>query len=128
MKQFVLFLLFTLLTIAPAMVSCNKDEFPDEFVLTGRWIEVTDSTFKAEIEFLTGNRVFLSRWSDVPRDTLNYRLEKKDELKLYLPADYPDGTHSTHQLKYSRKTEHLTIYNLYPTNGLNASETVFERW
>mgnify|MGYP001766157187 CR=1 FL=1 len=126
MKQLIFF--FCLLVVIPVIVSCNKDEFPDEFVLTGRWIEVTDSSFKAEIEFLTGNRVYLNRWSDLPKDTLNYRLEKKDELQLFLPDEYPNGNFSTHQLKYSRKTERLTIFNLYPTNQLPASETVFERW
>lgn len=114
--------------ILPVFISCNKEEFPDEFSITGRWIEVTDSSFKAEIEFLTGNRVYLRRWSDLPWDTLNYSLEKKDELLLFLPDEYPNGIHSTHQLKYSRKTERLTIFNLYPTNQLTASETVFERW
>lgn len=107
--------------------SCNKDEFPDEFTLIGGWIENTTDTSRIEIEFKNGNKVFLKSGASAPKDTLRYRLEKKDELQLFQPEEYPEGLKTTHRLGYSQKDEILTIYDLSPLIPDAPEKTVFRR-
>lgn len=109
------------------LFACNKDEFPDEFSIIGPWLEKTSDTGKAEIEFKNGNRVYLKLSSAEPRDTLRYRLDKKDELQLFLPEEYPEGMRTMHKLEYSTKTEELTIHGLYPSTPEFPLKTVFKR-
>jgi len=119
---FTLFLMFLILAIG-----CDKDEFPDEFSITGAWLENTTDTGKVEIEFRSSNRAFLKLKSYEPADTLLYLLNKKDELQLFQPAEFPDGVRTTHKLGYSQKNEELTIYGLLPPVSGQVSETVFKR-
>jgi hypothetical protein len=107
--------------------SCNKDEFPDEFSIIGGWIENTSDTGRIEIEFKNNNQVFLKAGSFEPTDTLKYRLEKKDELQLFQPEEYPEGIKTTHKLGYSQKDETLTIYGLSPLIPEAPEKTVFRR-
>jgi hypothetical protein len=106
---------------------CNKDEFPDEFSIIGPWIENTANASKVEIEFKSENRAYLKKGIDQPYDTLKYRLEKKDELQLFLPEEYPDGISTRHKLAYSQKKEELTIYSLFPSIPEAPAKTVFKR-
>ncbi|MHC1775646.1 MAG: hypothetical protein AB9834_09560 [Lentimicrobium sp.] len=106
---------------------CNKDEFPDEFSIIGPWIENTAEAGKVEIEFKSGNRAYLKTVPTEPFDTLMYRLEKKDELQLFLPEEYPNGIRTTHKLGYSQKNEELTIYGLFPSIPESPSKTVLKR-
>ncbi len=106
---------------------CNKDEFPDEFSIIGPWLENTTNAGKVEIEFKNGNRAYLKTVSTEPFDTLMYKLEKKDELQLFLPEEYPNGIRTTHKLGYSQKNEELTIYGLFPSISETLSKTVFKR-
>lgn len=109
------------------LAACNKDEFPDEFSIIGAWIEQTPDTGKVEIEFRSGNRVFLKSGSQKPVDTLRYKLDKTDELQLFQPADYPDGTRTYHKLGYSQKKKELTIYELFPFVPAESTKMVFRR-
>jgi hypothetical protein len=113
--------------ILMVVVACNKDEFPDEFSIIGAWIEQTSDTSKVEIEFRSGNRVFLKSGSQQPVDTLRYKLDKTDELQLFQPAGYPDGTRTYHKLGYSQKKKELTIYDLFPTLPTEPTAMVFKR-
>lgn len=106
---------------------CAKDKFPDEFTLIGQWQEHTDAVNKIEVEFKVRNRAYLRLSPDRPVDTLNYRLDKQDELKLYLPEDYPNGKYTLHRITYSQKKEELIVYNLLPSIPENPSRTVFKR-
>jgi len=108
-------------------LACNKDEFPDEFSIIGPWLENTTNTSKVEIQFKTGNMVYLKSGSSEPFDTLRYRLEKKDELQLFLSEEYPDGKRTTHKLGYSQKNEELTIFNLFPSIPDSPPSLVFKR-
>ena len=117
-----LLLLLTFIVIS----SCDKDKFPDEFSIQGAWIENTGNNFKVEIEFRSQNRAYLKKSEGTPTDTLKYRLDKADELLLFLPDYFPDGTRSTHKLTYSQKKEELTIAGLFPSTT-GASATVFIR-
>ncbi|MDY0101341.1 MAG: hypothetical protein RBS07_00275 [Lentimicrobium sp.] len=117
--------ILTLLLIA--FMACNKDEFPDEFSIIGSWIEQSTDTNKIEIEFKSSNRVYLNFQDGQPIDTLRYKLEKKDELQLFLPEDYPNGIRSTHSISYSTRTEELIIYSLLPAIPESPSRTVFKR-
>ena len=119
------FSIFSLLFFV--FISCNKDEFPDEFSIIGPWIEQTSDITKIEIEFRSSNRVYLNFHDGQPIDSLRYKLEKKDELQLFLPDDYPDGIHSTHRVSYSTRTEELIIYSLHPSIPESPSMTVFKR-
>ena len=116
---------FTLLLFV--LISCNKDEFPDEFSIIGPWLEQTADVNKIEIEFKSSNRAYLNFNDGQPIDTLRYKLEKKDELQLFLPDDYPDGIHSNHKISYSSRTEELIIYSLLPSIPESSSRTVFKR-
>jgi hypothetical protein len=107
--------------------SCNKDEFPDEFSIIGAWIESTSNNSKAEIEFKTGNRAFRKSALSDSFDTLMYRLDKKDELQLFSPSEYPYGIRSAHKLSYSQKNKEITIYNLFPSIPDSPPSTVFKR-
>lgn len=109
------------------LISCNKDEFPDEFSIIGPWIEQTADSSKVEIEFKSSNRAYLNFHDGQPIDTLRYKLEKKDELQLFLPDNYPDGIHSYHKISYSSRTEELIIYSLIPSIPESPSRTVFKR-
>lgn len=109
------------------LISCNKDEFPDEFSIIGPWLEQTVNINKIEIEFKSSNRVYLNFSDGQPIDTLRYKLEKKDELQLFLPEDYPDGIHSNHKISYSSRTEELIIYSLLPSIPESSSRTIFKR-
>jgi hypothetical protein len=106
---------------------CNKDEFPDEFSIIGPWLENTTESGKIEIEFRSSNRAFLKLNLNEPTDTLLYLLDKKDELKLFQPEEFPDGVRTTHKLGYSQKSEELTIYGLVPLTPGSTSITVFKR-
>ena len=119
---FAIFLMFLILAIG-----CNKDEFPDEFSITGAWLENTTDTGKVEIEFRSSNRAFLKLNSYEPADTLLYLLDKKDELQLFQPAEFPDGVRTIHKLGYSQKNKELTIYGLLPPASGATSKTVFKR-
>jgi hypothetical protein len=123
MKRLTFFItLFLILTLA-----CSKDEFPDEFSIIGAWIESTSNNSKAEIEFKTGNRAFRRSAVSDSFDTLMYRLDKKDELQLFSPAEYPNGIRSTHKLGYSQKKKEITIYNLFPSIPDSPPSIVFKR-
>lgn len=117
---------FSFLLITGLFISCEKDKFPDEFSIQGAWIERTENNFKVEIEFKSQNRAYLKKFPDAPVDTLKYRLDKSDELLLFLPEDFPDGSRSTHQLLYSQKTKELTIKGLFSSQQ-GVSSTVFIR-
>ncbi|MBK6967025.1 MAG: hypothetical protein IPH20_24755 [Bacteroidales bacterium] len=123
MKGLVAFLFLTLILT----FGCNKDEFPDEFSIIGPWVETTSNAGKVEIEFKSGNRAYLKTVSTEPFDTLMYRLEKKDELQLFEPEEYPNGIRTTHKLGYSQNKEELTIYSLFPSLPEAQSKTVFKR-
>lgn len=107
-KRFIFFALLVVLSLG-----CNKDKFPDEFSIQGAWIEKTADDFKVEVEFRTSNRAFLKKYPGAYIDTLKYRLDKADELLLFLPDDFPAGPHSIHKLTYNQKTEELGIENLF---------------
>ena len=122
-KRFIFFSLLVFLSLG-----CNKDKFPDEFVIKGIWIEKTENDFKVEIDFRTSNRVFLTKYADQPMDTLLYRLDKKDELLLFLPDDFPVGPHSIHKLTYNQRTEELGISNIFPSIPESSTiTTIFHR-
>ena len=106
---------------------CAKDKFPDEFTLIGKWLEQTEAADKIEVEFKVRNRAYLRLSADRPLDTLNYRLDKQDELKLFLPEDYPNGKYTLHRITYSQKKKELIIYNLLPSIPENPSRSVFKR-
>jgi len=118
-------LLFVLLVLI-AFNGCDKDKFPNEFNILGPWIEKEEADFRVEIEFRTSSRVFLKRSPEGGIDTLMYRLDKADELRLFLPADFPAGPSSAHRITYSQRSEQLTIYGLMPLAG-ETSVTVFRR-
>ncbi len=119
--------LFAFVLIMMIVVACNKDEFPDEFSIIGAWLENTVNSDKAEIEFKSGNRAFLKSNALEQFDTLRYRLDKKDELQLFLPAEYPDGIRTKHKLSYSQKKKELTNYSLFPSAAETPTKTVFKR-
>ena len=121
-KRFILFALLVFL-----FLGCNKDKFPDEFRIQGAWIEKTGDEFKVEIEFRTSNRAFLKKQPGDFIDTLKYRLDKADELLLFLPEDFPAGPYSTHKLTYNQKKEELGIANLFPSIPGSSSITIFQR-
>lgn len=109
------------------LAACNKDEFPDGFSIVGPWLEKTDADAKAEIEFKSGNRAYFKPGITEEIDTLRYKLDKKDELQLFLPEEYPDGKRTLHKLSYSTKKEELVIYSLFPSSPESPSRTVFKR-
>ena len=121
-KRFVFFSLLVFLSLG-----CNKDKFPDEFLIQGAWIEKTGNDFKVEIEFKTSNRAYLKKQAGHPTDTLKYRLDKADELLLFLQEDFPTGPRTTHKLTYNQKSEVLGIENLLPSIPENTSITIFQR-
>jgi hypothetical protein len=107
------------------LFACNKDKFPDQFVIYGRWIELTNEPLKTEIEFKRQNVLFLTRVHDTIRE-YRYLLEKQDELQIFEIAEYPLGIRSVHKVNYNKKDDLMTIYGLYPTTG-NESKTIFKR-
>lgn len=119
--------LITFVLVMVVACACNKDEFPDEFSIIGPWLEKTAEPAKAEIEFKSGNRVYKKLNNVESFDTLRYKLDKKDELLLFLPDEYPDGIRTSHKLSYSSRTEELIIYSLYPSTPESPSRTVFKR-
>ena len=122
-KRFIFFALLVFLSLG-----CNKDKFPDEFRIQGAWIEKTGDDFKVEIEFRTSNRAFLKKSAGRPTDTLLYRLDKADELLLFLPDDFPVGPHSIHKLTYNQRTEELGIENLFLSIPESSTiTTIFQR-
>lgn len=123
MKRFSLFFLtfFTLLA-----VGCNKDDFPDEFVVFGRWQENIQDANKTEIEFLRKNNLKLRLINDTIRD-YKYLLDKPDELQIFEISEFPDGKRTIHKVTYNSKEEEMTIYSLYPSTGGVESRTVFIR-
>lgn len=121
-KRFIFFALLVFL-----FVGCNKDKFPDEFRIQGAWMEKTGNDFKVEIEFRSSNRAFLKKFAGQPTDTLLYRLDKKDELLLFLPEDFPTGARTVHKLTYNQKSEELGIENLFISTPENTSITIFQR-
>jgi len=123
MKRFPIF--FLLMTLV--VFGCNKDEFPDQFSIIGPWLEKTTDSLKTEIEFKSSNRAYLRLSPEQAWDTLRYKLDKKDELQLFLPEDYPNGNHSNHQISYSSRTEELVIYGLVPSIPESTSRKVFKR-
>lgn len=116
-----------LILLLPVLHACNKDDFPDEFSIQDTWIEKTDKSFRMEIEFRSQNRAFFKKEEGSIAEELRYRLDKADELLLFLPEEFPDGTRSTHKISYDRKTEELTIYGLLPSIPEEVSKTVFVR-
>lgn len=113
--------LFLLLLLG---AGCSKEKFPDEFVILGTWIEKADVQQRMEIDFRSSNRAFLNKGGNI--DTLMYRIDKKDELLLFRPQDFPDGQRTIHKLTYNRRKEELSIYNLIITHG-EPSVSVFVR-
>lgn len=123
MKYYLIPALFLFLLIG----GCAKDKFPDEFTLIGQWLEKTEDSNKIELEFKRGNRAYVNKPGNAFIDTLNYKLDKANELKLYLPEDYPNGKHTLHNITYSSRKEELVIYNLLPSIPENPSRNVFKR-
>lgn len=122
-KRVIFFTLLVLLSLG-----CNKDKFPDEFVIWGKWIEKTGDNFKVEIDFKSRNEVDLKKYPDQPIEKLRYRLDKADELLLFLFDDFPDGPHSIHKLTYNQKTEELGIENLFVSIPESSKTiTIFQR-
>ena len=119
--------LFLLLLLLPVAHACNKDDFPDEFSIQDTWIEKTGNSFRVEIEFRSQNRAFFKKVEGAEIEELRYRLDKADELLLFIPEEFPDGVRSTHKISYDRKTEELTIYGLFPSIPEEVSKTVFVR-
>ncbi|MDY0344833.1 MAG: hypothetical protein RBR28_14760 [Lentimicrobium sp.] len=123
MKYYLIPCLFLVLLIG----GCNKDKFPDEFTLIGQWLEKTEDPNKIELEFKRGNRAYLHKPGNAYIDTLNYKLDKGNELELYLPEEFPNGKYTTHNITYSSRKEELVIYNLLPSIPENPSRHVFKR-
>ena len=122
-KRFIFFALLVFLSLG-----CNKDKFPDEFRIQGAWIEKTGDDFKVEIKFSSYNRAYLKKNPGPFIDTLKYRLDKADELLLFLPDDFPVGPHSIHKLTYNQRTKELGIENVFPSiPESSAVITLFER-
>lgn len=122
MKQ----LITSLLLIVVLAWGCKKDEFPDEFIVIGNWIEVTTLIDKTEIQFKRDNDLMLDLVNDTIRP-YKYSLDKSDELKIYEVAEFPAGTYTLHKITYNRKKEQMTIFGLYPSTGGIESETTFKR-
>jgi len=122
MKRLSVLLGFLILLIA----ACKKDEFPDEFSLLGKWIEVSSETDLTEIEFQNQNRVLIKLRNDT---VINYRymLNKANELELFTLDQYPEGDYTTHKITYDKQQKKMTIFGLYPAVSGIASETVFRR-
>lgn len=122
MKRLSFFLSFLILLIA----ACKKDEFPDEFSLLGKWIEVSSETDLTEIEFQSQNKVLIKLRNDT---VINYRylLNKANELELFTLDQYPEGDYSTHKITYNKQQKKMTIFGLYPVVSGIISETVFRR-
>ncbi|GAB1402951.1 hypothetical protein MASR1M74_01290 [Lentimicrobium sp.] len=123
MKKYLLPLLSLLLLVG----SCDKDKFPDEFTLIGQWLEKTADANKIELEFTRGNRVYINFPSSTIIDTMNYKLDKENELKLYRPQEYPNGKYSLHRISYSSRKEELAIFGLVPSLDGNPSRNIFKR-
>ena len=121
-KRLIFFALLVVLSFG-----CNKDKFPDEFRIQGSWIEKTGNDFKVEIEFRTSNRAYLKKYAGQSTDTLLYRLDKADELLLFLPKDFPNGPNSMHKLTYNQKKEELGIANLFSSVPGISTTTIFQR-
>ncbi|HAH58793.1 MAG: hypothetical protein KUL83_07290 [Lentimicrobium sp.] len=106
---------------------CNKDKFPDEFTLIGQWLEKKEDPNKIELDFKRGNRLYMHLPGTEHIDTLNYKLDKVNELKLYVPEEFPNGNYSIHNISYSSRKEELVIFNLLPSTPENPSRNVFQR-
>jgi hypothetical protein len=122
MKQLITFLLLIVVT----SWGCNKDEFPDEFVVIGNWIEVTTLNDKTEIQFKRDNDLMLDLVNDTIRP-YKYSLDKSDELKIFEVAEFPNGRYTMHRVTYNKRKEQMTIFGLYPDTTGVESETVFKR-
>lgn len=106
------FLLFITLLIAGA---CNKDEFPDEFSVIGRWRENITDTDRTEIEFQRYSVLKLKLKGDSLPEEYRYKLDKANELQIFDIPEFPNGRSTIHRITYNSKDEErITIYGLYP--------------
>lgn len=122
MKQ----ILLSILLVFIIFIGCNKDEFPDEFVIFGKWIEVTSSVEKTELDFKNDNDLTLDLINDTIRQ-YKYLLEKADELRIYQIPQFPNGIYNSHKVTYNKDKDQMTIFGLYPDNNGLPSETVLKR-
>jgi len=118
---------FLILLLIYGLFACSKDRFPDEFSLTGAWIEHSANNAKSELVFKTGNRLYLRLRQDAVFDTLMYKLNRNDAIQIFEPEDYPEGKYKLHAIAYNSKVGELTVSGLYPLSGNQTNETVFVR-
>lgn len=116
-------LLFLLVIV---LQGCKKDDFPDEFVIFGRWIEVNAGPIPTELDFKYQNylKVMLN---DSSVYDYRYLIDKKNELQIFDLTEYPDGMNTVHKMTYSVKSELLTIEGLYILPQDSISFTTFRR-
>jgi len=102
--------------------SCKKEVFPDQNDIVGTWIEKTTNSDKTQFTFRDNGIAYLTK-PNQPTDTLSYILNDSKEL-LYLSNDAGE---SNHQIELHKKTDELTIWNLFPSIPENPSEKIFEK-
>lgn len=122
MKRFLTLISLVVIVVA----GCKKDEFPDEFIIIGNWIEVTGSVEKTEIQFKRENDLMLDLVNDTIRP-YKYSLEKAEELRIYEIAEFPSGRYNLHKISYNERNKQMTIFGLYPNTTGEESQTVFKR-
>jgi len=106
------FLLVIMLLVAGA---CNKDQFPDEFSVIGRWRENITDTDRTEIEFKRFSVLMLKLKGDTLASEYRYKLDKANELQIFDISEFPNGRSTLHRITYNSKDEErITIYGLYP--------------
>lgn len=114
---------FILIIIMGSLVffSCDKEKFPKDENLQGRWIEKADKQEKVELIFYSNQTMDFIK----PNSTLtyNYTLDKSSE-HLILNSDV--GT-SSHKILWNKKNDEITVWDLFPSFPENPSVIVFER-
>lgn len=108
-----------------AFLACNKEKFPDEFVIYGRWQEISTDSVKTEIEFKRRDVLFLTLVHDTIRE-YRYLMEKQNELQIFEISEFPQGKRNIHEITYYKKEDQITIFGLYPSTS-GESVTVFKR-
>ncbi len=116
-------MVFSLILLA----GCNKEKFPDQDQIIGKWMHTSSAQGNIRIEFKSNGLCFYQASDTAEIDTLIYQLKIDDERLWFGPIS--SGIYqSHHQIKYNVKDDRLTIWGLttYSLSG-NSSVHTFIR-
>ena len=104
------------------LASCSKEKFPDKNDIIGSWVEITSNSNKTQLTFKDNGIAYLTKVNQ-PVDTFNYSLNDTKELLNFSN----DAGESNHNIELNKKTDEITIWNLFSSIPENTSETTFEK-